>query len=511
MELREYQKEFLSDILEKVKDNQRVCAQASTGFGKTIVFTNLINHLEGRILVLVDSIDLVNQTFKTFQSNDIDSGVILAGCKKIPENRVIIGMIKSVWNRRLKLPKFDYTIYDECHLWEGNKLFSFLGKSKIIGFTATPVRLKRYQISEQQTAKECMADVYDVLVCGKPIKWLIENNYLAKDENHLIDFDYSGLKTDSSGEFTSESMKKVFLNDEYKQALKYTYEKLCSGKKTMIFTSSIEANNVYKELFKDYNVMSYDSKNEVDSRNEVVNWFRESKDGILLNVNCFTKGFDVCDVEVIIVARATMSLSLYIQICGRGARTTKKIEKPNFLIIDGGNNNEIHGVFSFNRDWEKIFYDKQIKNIIEDTQDCDECGFVFPKKEKKCPKCGAEVPIKEPSEEKEMKEFVIKGQKSKPISPTIDINFHIEKGHTKYEVFKILKQKWVVFLCKFDISKENFLHHLEKGSFDERFRKFLRPIYFKIISSILKDGKNVKYNTLTDKILNEYKTKKYEI
>ena len=511
-ELYPHQKDFLDEILEKLKTHNSVCAQLSTGGGKTVVFTELILHLNAKTLILVDSEDLVNQTVNTFKNQGVDVGCVLAGSKKMPENKIIVAMVKSLWNRRRKLPMFEYCVIDEAHIWEFNKLFEFLPNCKRIGFTATPVRLKRYKINELQTAVETMSDVYETIVCGKPIEWLMQNNYLVPEINEYIDFDGSGLKVDASGEFTASSLKEVFQSESYTKSLRKTFDIYCEGKKTMIFTSATETNALYAELFKDKNVKTYDSvNNKPNERDGIVEWFRNERDAVLINTGCFTKGFDVCDVEVIIVARATMSLSLYIQICGRGARTTKKIEKPNFLIIDGGNNNEIHGVFSFNRDWEKIFYDKQIKNIIEDTQDCDECGFVFPKKEKKCPKCGAEVPIKEPSEEKEMKEFVIKGQKSKPIPPTIDINFHIEKGHTKYEVFKILKQKWVVFLCKFDISKENFLHHLEKGSFDERFRKFLRPIYFKIISSILKDGKNVKYSTLTDKILNEYKTKKYEI
>jgi len=507
-----HQKEFLDEIIKELKVNNSVCAQLSTGGGKTVVFTELVSILDSRTLVLVDNIDLVNQTVDTFKKQGIDVGCVLAGNTKIPDNKVIVGMVKSVWNRRKKLPKFDYCIIDECHVWEVNKIFAYLIDCKRVGFTATPVRLKRNKVDEEYSELETMSDWYDVIVCGKPISWLMEHGYLIPELNEYIDFDSSGLKVDASGEFTASSLKEVFQSESYKSSLRKTFDRLCDGKKTMIFTSSTETNAIYAELFKDKNVKTYDSvNNNPNERDEVVEWFRNTSDAVLINTGCFTKGFDVCDVEVILMARATMSLSLWIQIAGRGATKTKKIEKPYFLLIDRGNNNEAHGIFSFDRDWKKIFSDKQRKSFLIDEVDCEDCGYRFPKKDKICPNCGAIIEAEEIDEEqeKEVKEFVIKGKKSAPIIPTLDINFHIEKGHTKFETLKILRQKWVTFLCKFDIPLKDFEWHENKGSFQIRFNKYLRPIYFKVIGSILKDSKPVKYLSLCEKIMVETKKKLY--
>jgi superfamily II DNA or RNA helicase len=503
-----YQQELLDQIFEKIKIVNRLCVQAATGFGKTVIFTELVSQLNAKTLILVDSIDLVNQTVDTFKKQGLDVGCVLAGNKKMPENLIIVAMVKSLWNRRTKMPHFEYCIYDECHCWEGCKLFDYLPNCKIIGFTATPVRLKRYKINELQTAQETMSDVYDDIVCGKPISWLMANGYLAPEKNELIEFDTSGLKTDASGEFTAESLKRVFQHPDYLRAMRQTFDKICDGKKTMIFTSSTETNLIYKELFKDKNVRTYDSvNNETKERSEVVNWFKNERDAVLINTGVFTKGFDQCDVEVIFMARATKSLSLFIQIAGRGARITNKIEKPYFTLIDGGNNNIEHQIFSFDRDWRKIFFDKKIKDIIENMQDCPQCEFMFPEKDKICPNCGYEIPAGEAKEQKE-KLFEIKGQKNKIEIPTIDINFFINKGATKYETLKVLKQKWISFLCKSDITKNAFIYHREK-QFKEKFDLHLRPIYFKIIGSILKDSKHVKYSTFCEKILTETYEKKY--
>ena len=505
-----HQKEFLDEILQSLKINNSVCAQLSTGGGKTVVFTELVSILDSKTLILVDNIDLVNQTVDTFRKQGLDVGCVLAGCKKIPENKVIVAMVKSLWNRRKKLPLFDYCIIDEAHIWEFNKLFAFLPNCKRIGFTATPVRLKRYKISDEQTAVETMSDWYDDIVCGKPISWLMENGYLIPEKNEYIDFDSTGLKTDASGEFTASSLKEVFQSQSYINALRSTFDKLCDGKKTMIFTSSTETNSIYNLLFLDKNVKTYDSvNNKPNERDEIVEWFKNTPDAVLINTGCFTKGFDVCDVEVILMARATMSLSLWIQIAGRGARLTKKIEKPNFLLIDGGNNNDLHGEFSFDRDWKKIFSDKQIKSFLKEMYECEECGFNFEKKDKICPNCGCEIEIQEHPEEKELKLFEIKGKRNKLEIPKIDLNFHINKGHTKYEVLKILRQKWVLFLSKLNISEKDFDWHVSKGNFQVRFNKYIRSIYFVVIKSDLKDSKPVKYLSLCDKIIQETKKKMY--
>lgn len=516
--LRPYQQELLEGIFEKLQKVDKLCVQLSTGAGKTVIFTEMIKQLDAKTLILVDSIDLVHQTNDTFKKQGIDIGMVLAGNKHFPQNKVIVAMVSTLWNRVKKnttlLNDIQYCVIDECHVWIFNKLFEYLNNCKVIGFTATPVRLKRYKLDEDCTALETMSDVYEDIICGKPIEWLIENKYLVKDENYLIDFDSSGLKTDASGEFTAESMRKVFQDLEYQKALRNTYEIYCEDKKTMIFTASTETNAIFAELFKDKNVKTYDSvNNTTNERDGIIKWFKNTPDAILINTGCFTTGFDVCDVESIIVARATKSLALWIQICGRGARITNKIDKEKIIIIDGGNNIEEHGTFSFNRNWNKIFNDKKIKLILEPQQECDFCGFTFDEKDKICPNCGEEVIIEEVDFdiEKETKLFTINGQKAKLEPPKIDINTFINKGCTDYEALKILSEKWIHFLVKSKIEEKDFLYHDRKGTFQKRFDVLLKPQYLTIIRSVLKKGKNVIYKNYCNKILTKAYHKKYGI
>ncbi|WP_091608823.1 DEAD/DEAH box helicase [Maribacter dokdonensis] len=57
-------------------------------------------------------------------------------------------------------------------------------------------------------------------------------------------------------------------------------------------------------------------------RASVLRWFKNTPGAILSNVGILTTGFDEPTVETVILYRATTSVSLYLQMVGRGSRTT---------------------------------------------------------------------------------------------------------------------------------------------------------------------------------------------
>jgi len=79
--LRDYQK----DLLDKINQNnhKKICVQLATGGGKTVIFSELAENYQGRVLILVDSSELVKQT-----SNHIKgAGTFEAKDKKTFEKR----------------------------------------------------------------------------------------------------------------------------------------------------------------------------------------------------------------------------------------------------------------------------------------------------------------------------------------------------------------------------------------------------------------------------------------
>ena len=93
--LREYQQELVDKINES--KSLRNCIQSPTGSGKTIIFSHLANTFIGRVLILVNRTELLEQTTKTIDS---ECAIVNAGSKQIEKKRVTIGMVESVYNRQ---------------------------------------------------------------------------------------------------------------------------------------------------------------------------------------------------------------------------------------------------------------------------------------------------------------------------------------------------------------------------------------------------------------------------
>src|SRR5699024_12622728 len=110
----------------------------------------------------------------------------------------------------------------------------FYPDAKIIGMTATPILMKRLTYfkcdtcqTEYDNLTECcgseimewskpyaMSDIYETIVVGNNIDWLIEHGYLCKDISIVKkSVDTKKLETDKTGDFTNKSQNKV-INDE---------------------------------------------------------------------------------------------------------------------------------------------------------------------------------------------------------------------------------------------------------------------------------------------------------
>lgn len=541
-ELRDYQKNLTDTILFKLPTVQKLCIQLSTGGGKTVIFTHLTKELNDYTLILVDSEDLVSQTYKTFLNIGLDVATFESKNTIFPNNKIVVSMAQTLFNRVKRKPKliehFKYLIVDECHVWIFNKLFEFLPNAKILGFTATPIRLRRYKYfhcnecdtdkdfyktedpptccgydMKVWTREETMSDIYQDIAVGVGIDYLIKNNFLVDEELYTIDIDSSGLKTDESGEFTNASIDEVYNNKKVQLDILHNYEEHCKGKKTMIFTANTKVNLLIYELFKENgyeNVKIYDSVNSTKKdRKPFIEWFKKTEGAILFNVSCFTKGFDVEDVEAIILARPTASLSLFIQIAGRGARITNKIMKDRFIFIDGGGNSDRFGMWSDpTRDWEKIFWNglkppKQMKEQLDDIKECDECGWLKQKSEKECPNCGY---IEEPPPTKDDEPEIISDKRTAKIKKVVYpngekiVNYCLSIKEDVNFAFKILINQVFDMFVKHEVTAATYAKSKRDGSLEERLNKILGFPFVKIIQSNLPSKSNRTLNYLKVKL-----------
>lgn len=525
MQLYKYQRDMLNQIVTKFKTNNKLLAQLATSGGKTFLFSHLTKYWNdkytkpdrrSRVLVMCHREELVNQAIEQMNKLGITCEAIWPKIKNPKHNcSCYVGMVQTITNRLKKNPLFfkniDLVVVDECHVLIFDKLFGYFDKAKILGVTATPVIQKRLtfykckwcktdsnvldeccdQEMEEWTKPFAMSSIYQDVVIGPGIHELIDNyGSLVRDIAFVEDYAHTDdLKTDTDGEFTKESLDKAYSGTAFNVIL--NYEKLCKGKKTMVFNSSTKQNLLVYEKFKEsgYNVRLYDSVNEELSGNrvELVKWFNDTNDAILCNVNCFVAGFNSKEVQAIILNTAIGSLSAYIQATGRGARITDKFFKDSFILIDGGGNIDRHQEFSDpTRDWESIFWNgigrpKAKRQEAMDINACMECGALYLKSEPSCPECGAviEPPEKKPAKEVELSDSVLAPiRKIPPPNAQAIYNFVKKKDENINYAYKVLINYCIDMFRFYRVSKETYIGTKANGNLIKTLKKMVHPCYF---------------------------------
>jgi superfamily II DNA or RNA helicase len=499
MELRNYQKNVMNKVLLHLENNNRCCVQLATGSGKTALFSKLVEDLEGRVLICVHREELVVQTSNTLT---LDHDLLIPKIKHVSKD-IIVAMVQTLNNRIKKglinLDSFDYLIIDECHRGEFMKILDqFTGK--VIGFTATPNFEKSETFykclscgDEVYDSKKCctkqnkkfrrvipLSKYYHTLIEGVDIHELIEQGYLVKDENYIFDVDTTRLVYDPRiKDYTEESVSLVFGSPEAIRNTIRVYKELALNRKTILFNPNTLVNKrLYKAMLAcDLPVKMFDSNNSDENRHELVEWFKNTPNAILLNVQVFTTGFDCTDVEVVFLNKKTASINLYLQMVGRGGRITNKIYKPSFRVIDLGNNNSDFGAWSDSRDWKHYFYHSECKEVgaprPASIRMCHACEAVNAANSLVCENCGVE---------RLYTGGVIGLPKlnGKPVIPSPEsiINFCKNKNYDMLTARKIVYST-VAEMFK-DISYQTFSKHKASGELYFRAKKFLAPYYFEI-------------------------------
>lgn len=525
-----FQERDMNLVISAMYEHRKICFCAHTSYGKTYSFCTVakwfVETKKQKVVILCHREELVSQAKSTCINLGLTVETVLPSTKRMHHVAdVYICMEMTLFNRLKKNKQFlknvGLVIIDEAHSQLFLKHINFFTDQKILGFTATPVLNDRityfkcercnntsdtldmccgremYEWSKPKT----MSMFYDDIVLGASIDELIEVGQVVRDINYVKEYaDLSRLKLDSTGEFSKDSQNQVFGSDDAVFNVVANYEQICKGKKTMVFNPSSKVNKLVYDQFKEkgYNCKIYDSVNEKEeSRKDLVKWFNDNDDAILININCFTTGFDSREVQAIIINRKTSSLGLFLQICGRGARSSNKIYKDSFIVIDGGNNIEAHNKWSDpNRDWRKIFFegigkDRAKKETPLSVQECKQCGCLFTRSESTCPNCGWKVPIPEKRERVLGDEILAPIDKIPLPNGKKIIDYTLSRGEGKAFAFKVLTEQ-IIDLFRFNlVSKAQYMNNKKDGRLSKRLSEIIRPVYFVFLNQPeFKEGAN---------------------
>jgi superfamily II DNA or RNA helicase len=239
--------------------------------------------------------------------------------KNIVPNFYILGLTATPTHNDKRIGGWLFKIFNNEKIYEANQ--NELITQKIL---AVP----KYE--EKSTGKELVADqsLYDRLV--REHKDLPENIVKMLSEDHLRN-DY----------IVSEYVKK---KDHYGKTIIFADRwPQCVYIKDKLVEKGIKADAVFTKIHDDSNLSSI--KNEIYDNETIIENFKKSKDGVLVNIRMLTEGVDVPDVKSVFLTRQTTSSILMTQMVGRALRG----EKAN-----GGPTKDTANIVLFMDNWKGL-------------------------------------------------------------------------------------------------------------------------------------------------------------
>lgn len=416
IDLRPYQEKMIQSVREQIKQGKkRLVLCAPTGSGKTVMFSYLVSeHAKrgGNILIFTHRTELLKQAGGTFDQFGIDAEYIVAGKESDLTKNIHISMIET-FNRRIEkykefLQSKTLIIIDEAHLDNFTKIFPYINKNTIvIGATATP---------ERKGKQSDLSEFYEDIVQELDTPDLIQLGFLSDAKSYGVKIETKGLKKVGEDYDTSS----YYEENKIYEGVVFNWEKICKNQKTILFASNVESSIRVKDEFlsKGYNARHIDGNTPKAEREEILKWFDQNDDAIICNCGILTAGFDQKDIKCVILYRATTSLPLFLQMCGRGSRVTE--DKNEFFILDFGNNIRRLNNWEAPRNWT-IYKKKQSnKEGLTPKKECQSCNAILNMSVMVCPYCGKEQKKTKEQEKNEIAEL--------KLLPKYELNSMANKG-----------------------------------------------------------------------------------
>lgn len=309
-----------------------------------------------------------------------------------------------------------------CHLSIFDKVIDNAPDTcSILGFSATPIRTGK---------QRPLSDFYSDMIKAPNAESLIEQGYLVPTVNYSYEsVDWTKAKK-TAGDYDLSYQSEMFEKRKVYEGVIKNYLRLTPNTKTMVFTPNIESARKLTRHMQDNNLpaVCVDSQMKKEVVEHNTEWFKSSKNGILVNCSLLTTGFDCPDVETIILYRATTSRALYNQMIGRGVRINPG--KTHCTVLDFGENIKRFGFWE--DDYPYSLYKKQSKkDPLPPIRLCPKCDRMNKLQDKKCGHCDFIFPVKILKDEEAELKLIKKKQK---------IGYYLHQVHTIAEAKKVIAE-----------------------------------------------------------------------
>jgi DNA repair protein RadD len=348
--LRPYQHEAVEACLLALEDGGSPVLALPTGSGKSRVIAALCERLPGRMLVATHRQELLehNAAQLTAYQETAEHGIYSAGLKRRDrEAQVIFGGIQSIYRQMDRLQQageFWTVIVDEAHRVPPPSVRSMYGQvfeacpgAQRIGLTATPYRLDDGLLHEgEDTWFDCMP--VHVGIRDLTPQWLSPLAGVLTAH----DIDVSQVRS-RAGEFVTSDLSQAACEE---QVVRGAVDELCrlgaSRQKWLVFCVDVAHTRLVGLALGERGITAAVLLGETpqEERQAMLARFRSGEIQALVNCEVATTGFDIPDIDCVVLLRPTQSKALVVQMLGRGTRQAPG--KVDCLVLDFAGNLDRH-------------------------------------------------------------------------------------------------------------------------------------------------------------------------
>ena len=404
IEVRDYQQDLLVEVHRALVGTPaaRIMLQLPTGGGKTRIAGQLLaGWLKGgrKAVWLTHRKELAVQTEGMLQEAGVPATANIQWTPRtnVPMivNGVAILMAQTVSRRNARANVWngynhsDLMIIDEAHHATADGWARAVRQwpGPVMGMTATPWRLSQ---------REGFDHLFGELHCGPQVaalqsdKWLCQARVKLPPEEERVQggqVDYMGDYSESGIELANED------RDIWTAGALQFWRKHGEDHQTVVYAVSVRHAQNLAAMFNDAGIPAEVMLGDTPTaeRARLIDQFRDGTVRTLINVAVATEGFDLPDAACVMLTRPTMSLSLYLQMVGRGLRP--KQNDGDCVILDLAGNSLRHGLPEEDREWSLHPRGEQ-RSGESPVIWCQECESVSPAGSHQCSHCGA--PFEQP-------------------------------------------------------------------------------------------------------------------
>jgi len=374
------------------------------GAGKSLTFAELARReiaRGGRVIISAHTRELVEQNAAACRSLGLETRINAAALgERAWRAPVISAAVQSIYRNAQSFGPISLLGVDEAHLLPHSESGMYRelirglggpGRVRVVGGSGTVFRLQGGSLVEGEGAP------FDQVVYRYSILDGIRDGYLvpAFSAGATDKIDASKLRI-RQGEYTGDSQDVQMIaamDNHIAQMVHHGSER----RAWLVFEASVKAAHAMTTRMNEWGIPTGLVLGETPPavRRETIEAFRSGRLRALVNRDTLTTGFDVQQVDMLVMRRRTQSLGLYLQMTGRLLRTiggniahSVAAGKADGLVLDFAGNIDLHGPLDFIRP-------KESKARLVSCETCGirnaaaavRCWSCDAPMEKLCPRC----------------------------------------------------------------------------------------------------------------------------